>query len=205
MVDRGTANQPKRNLSGTAQDCPSPAFSAYSAARSSLPSWLIRDLRSDHAGEAGAVAMYKGILNVSRCGSVRTFASEHLETESNHLKLLETILPLADRSTSLPLWTCAGYITGGLPALFGAEAVFQTIDAVETFVDEHYRKQIVRLNHTHRHKRISNILEHCRFDEVQHRDEARKKALGANNIFLKTWCKLVTFGSLVAVTIARSI
>ena len=186
-------------------DYPSQAFSIDRETFVRLPAWLTRDLRSDHAGETGAVAMYRGILAVSPCDNVRTFASEHLKTESNHLKLLETILPTADRSMSLPLWNFAGYITGALPALFGSEAVFQTINAVETFVDDHYKKQVIRLNHHHRHLRIANILECCRLEEVQHRDEARNHSAGASNVFLKIWCKLVASGSSLAVTIARAI
>ena len=204
MVHRGTAKHPNE-LFGTTEDYRSRAFSLDAETRFPLPPWLTRDLRSDHAGEAGAVAMYRGILAVSPFEDVRTFASEHLKTESTHLSLLESILPTADRSMSLPLWNFAGYITGALPALFGPEAVFQTIDAVETFVDDHYKKQVVRLNQYHRQVRIANILERCRLDEVQHRDEARNHAAGASNVFLKIWCKLVTFGSSVAVTIARAI
>ena len=191
--------------SAVAQRYPGPVSAYYAPPLSPLSSWLKADLRSDHAGETGAVAIYKGILAVTRHDNVRAFASGHLETESNHLKLIEKILSPADRSIMLPLWSIAGYITGALPALFGDKAVFQTIDAVETFVDNHYREQIVKLQRTPRHEHISNILERCRLDEVQHRDEARNLAVGANNICLKTWCKLVTFGSFVAVTIARAI
>ena len=34
-----------------------------------IPAWLRRDLRSDHAGESGAVEIYRGILAVSRSGA----------------------------------------------------------------------------------------------------------------------------------------
>ena len=204
MVHKGTAKLPNE-LFGSTEDYRSRAFSLDAETFISLPKWLTRDLRSDHADEAGAVAIYRGILAVSPCEDVRTFASEHLKTERYHLRLVEGNLPTADRSMSLPLWNFAGYITGALPALFGSEAVFQTIDAVETFVDDHYKKQVIRLNHYHRHMRIANILERCRLDEVQHRDEARNHSSGASNVFLKIWCKLVTFGSSVAVTIARAI
>ena len=35
-----------------------------------LPAWLIRDLRSDHAGESGAVAIYRGIEALYELGEV---------------------------------------------------------------------------------------------------------------------------------------
>ena len=52
-----------------------------------LPKKLRKDLRSDHAGETGAVMIYKGILAVSRDPALRSFASTHLETEQKHLEL----------------------------------------------------------------------------------------------------------------------
>ena len=57
------------------------------------PDWLIADLRSDHAGELGAVMIYTGILAVSRDQAVRTFAQEHLVTEREHLQLMRSLLP----------------------------------------------------------------------------------------------------------------
>ena len=49
----------------------------------------IRDLRSDHAGEAGAVQIYRGILAVSRNEVVRAFARQHMATEQRHLAFFE--------------------------------------------------------------------------------------------------------------------
>jgi len=48
---------------------------AANASRHSLPEWLIADLRSDHAGEMGAVMIYRGILAVSRDAGVRELRS----------------------------------------------------------------------------------------------------------------------------------
>ncbi|MBC7446006.1 MAG: demethoxyubiquinone hydroxylase family protein, partial [Polaromonas sp.] len=48
---------------------------------SHLPAGLVADLRSDHAGETGAVWIYRGMLCVTRDAAVRTFATHHLATE----------------------------------------------------------------------------------------------------------------------------
>ncbi|MCZ8149187.1 MAG: demethoxyubiquinone hydroxylase family protein, partial [Roseomonas sp.] len=98
-----------------------------------IPDWLVRELRSDHAGETGAVMIYRGILAVSRDPGVRDFAARHGATEQGHLDLLEQLLPPAQRSRLLPIWKVAGFLTGALPALFGPRAVHVTIDAVESF------------------------------------------------------------------------
>ena len=81
--------------------------------------WLTGELRSDHAGEAGAVMIYRGILAGSRNSDIRQFAASHGVTEQGHLDLLETLLPPRQRSILLPIWRIAGWLTGFLPALVG--------------------------------------------------------------------------------------
>ncbi len=107
---------------------------------------LRADLRTDHAGETGAVMIYRGILALSRDPGVREFAQLHLATESRHLALIEGVLPAAHRSRLLRIWRIAGWLTGGLPSLAGPTAVYTTIAAVETFVDRHYAEQIRRID-----------------------------------------------------------
>ncbi|MEO0612958.1 MAG: demethoxyubiquinone hydroxylase family protein, partial [Pseudomonadota bacterium] len=133
---------------------------------------IVGDLRTDHAGETGAVYIYRGILAVSRDANVIAFARDHLATESQHLKLIEEILPRDKRSRLIPVWKLAGWMTGFLPALFGPRVVFKTIEAVETFVDQHYQEQIDYLNEINLHADLKNLLEICQADEQHHRDEA---------------------------------
>ncbi len=168
-----------------------------------FPDWLVRDLRSDHAGETGAVAIYRGILAVSRDSAVRDFAQAHMATERRHLELMDASLSPKGRSVFLPIWRVAGFLTGALPALFGREAVFATIDAVETFVDHHYAEQIERLDREGIEPALRDMLEACRQDEVDHRDEARDAAARPATLMLRLWCRLVVGGSAAAVALAR--
>jgi ubiquinone biosynthesis monooxygenase Coq7 len=89
--------------------------------------------------------------------------------------------------------------------MFGNAAVFRTIDAVETFVDEHYARQIGRLSQDERFSEILDILERCRTDEIRHRDDARNRLDNTPSMFSEAWCSLVGLGSAVAVTLARRI
>ena len=173
--------------------------------RAALPAWLIRDLRSDHAGETGAVAIYRGILALTRDSEVWAFAAKHLRTEREHLDLIETLLPRRNRSLLLPLWRIAGFLTGALPALFGRDAVFATIAAVETFVDRHYAAQTERLAREDRLPEIRAILERCRADEVRHRNEASTALEHAPGVLVRSWCQLVGAGSAAAVALARRV
>ena len=65
------------------------------------------------------------------------------------------------------------------PALAGPKAVFATIAAVETFVDEHYREQIQGLEAT------------------------ASRGSGADSKRLEIWTRLVGLGSNAAVSLAR--
>ena len=191
----------ERIASLTLQAGSTPAAPAFGG----LPRWLQQELRSDHAGEFGAVMIYRGILAISRDASVRGFADSHLRTEQKHLALMEEIIPPAGRTRLLPLWRLMGWLTGALPAFFGRQAVFATIEAVETFVDHHYQQQIVRLTPGGEHGPLRQVLVDCQADEVSHRDEAASLALPKRNVILRLWCAVVGSGSAAAVVAAKRV
>ncbi len=173
-----------------------------------VPASLRADLRSDHAGETGAVWIYRGVLAVARDAAVRDFARRHLATEQQHLRLVTALLPWPQRSRLLVPWRVAGFLTGALPSLAGPRAVFATIAAVETFVDRHYQQQIDQLDalseaERHATAPLRALLAQCQADECAHRDEAA--ALGAphRGPLLRAWCAAVGRGSAVAVAVAR--
>jgi ubiquinone biosynthesis monooxygenase Coq7 len=178
-----------------------------------VPPALWGDLRSDHAGETGAVWIYHGVLAFSRDPGVRAFAQQHRATEQEHLRLITPLLPWPRRSRLLVPWRIAGWLTGALPALAGPRAVYATIAAVETFVDRHYQQQIDAIDALPPAEReaaapLRALLERCRLDECHHRDEAaaaealRQRPPGA---LLRAWCAVVGRGSAAAVVVARRI
>ena len=170
-----------------------------------LPRWLLAELRSDHAGEAGAVMIYRGILTISRDPALREFAARHGATEQGHLELIEQVLPPRQRSMLLPIWRVAGFLTGFLPALFGSRAVYATIDAVETFVDHHYQQQLDRLDAEGIEPALRAVLAQCQAEEIHHRDEAREATGAPPGVLLRGWAWLVGFGSAAAVQAAKRI
>lgn len=166
---------------------------------------LIGDLRSDHAGETGAVAIYLGILAASRDSKIQQFAREHLATERAHLARLAALMLPGQQSVLLPLWRVAGWLTGFLPALVGARAVYATIDAVETFVDHHYEEQIRKLPAAGPGGALRALLMACQADEVHHRDEARAAGIAPAGKLTQGWQWLVGIGSALAVKAARRV
>ncbi len=164
---------------------------------------VLADLRSDHAGETGAVAIYRGILHVARDSELRAFAQRHLHTEQQHLEQMQAWLPLSERSRLLPAWRGAGWATGALPALFGPPAVYATIAAVETFVDRHYAEQIAHLQIAPGPPGLRDTLAACQADECAHLDEAAALAPARAGVALRMWCRLIGAGSSAAVALAR--
>lgn len=166
---------------------------------------LVGDLRSDHAGELGAVWIYRGVLAFSRDQGVREFARRHNLTEQTHLDKISALLPWPQRSRLLPAWRVAGFLTGALPALFGPRAVYATIAAVETFVDQHYQHQIDKLQNRPEHAALLALLLQCQHDECEHRDEATALTGKPPGLLLRAWCAVVGSGSSVAVELARRV
>lgn len=171
-----------------------------------LPNQVLADLRTDHAGEVGAVCIYLGVLFITRDPTLRAFAQHHLSTERSHLTQIETWLPKNHFSLLLPLWRLAGFVTGALPALFGSKAVYATIEAVETFVDLHYEEQVRALVSQPELNTLRLTLLQCQEDEVKHREEAAQ-AHGTDKygFVLRLWCTLVGAGSRGAVAVCRHI
>ena len=173
-----------------------------------LSEYLRRELRSDHAGETGAVFIYRGITAVARWrgdDELLTFAQQHGDTETEHLRQIEDWLPPSQRSRLLGPWRVAGWLTGALPALAGRRAVYGTIAAVETFVDRHYQQQIDHLQQEAGPTGLLPLLLSCQADEQHHRDEAAALAGASRPWALRLWCALVAWGSASAVVVARRV
>jgi len=180
------------------------------------PASVTADLRSDHAGEVGAVQIYRGVLAVSRDPAVRAFALHHLETEQQHLACIEGHLPAAARSRLLPAWRVAGWLTGALPALAGPRAVYATVAAVESFVDQHYAEQIGHIDRLLSEPAAQDTggdtlaaladlrsdLQACRQDELRHREEALVAGVAVGPM-VRVWAAAVGSGSAWAVALAR--
>ena len=191
--------------------------------RKKIPARLLAELRTDHAGETGAVMIYRGVLSVSGDQAVLSFARHHLDTESRHLAIMEGLVPGCWQSRLLPIWRLAGWLTGAVPSLFGPTAVYATVQAVETFVDRHYRAQLEMIDALEKppgRKRsstayhpesdpalteIRQLLDVCRKDELMHRDEAASLWPGKPGFLLRIWLHCVNFGSAWAVQVSRKI
>lgn len=176
------------------------------AGQATKNNYLERELRSDHAGETGAVFIYKGIAaiaNVKNDVQLLTLARDHGATELEHLTLIESVLSVDLQSRLLVFWRIAGWLIGAMPAMFGRNAVYATIAAVETFVEQHYQSQIEYLQTSGSSDGLLELLKRCQTDEVSHQIEARTMISEPLPWALRAWCAIVHWGSSSAVVVAR--
>ena len=175
-----------------------------------LPHGVRAELRASHAGEMGAVWIYRGVLmaNVFRRDTdIARFAAHHLETEKRHLAGFENRLHFFRGSVLLFFWALAGFATGFLPALLGRNWIYYTIYCVESFVDKHYHSQIKMLG-TDDHPLTVMMLDAIKSyhqDEQSHRDEALHAVTKPPTTSMKIWGWLIEKGSEAAVALSRVI
>lgn len=140
-------------------------------------------IRVDHAGEFGAVQIYRGQLAVlrNRPEAARTAALiEAMEAgEKTHLETFDRlIVKRGVRPTAMaPVWRVLGFGLGAATALMGEKAAHACTAAVEEAIEEHYAAQIAALDGVD--PELKKIVEKFRADELEHRDTA--VAEGAKN------------------------
>ena len=192
------AHRPPRPAGEAMEDAPE---RAERAAIEALPEPILRELRSDHAGELGAVWIYRGVLALARDPELRAFAEAHGRAEQAHLDFFLDEVPQRWHSRLAPLWRLAGFLLGAVPALFGPRAVYRTVAAVEAFVDEHYQVQIDMLEAHPGHGWLRERLVSFRADELHHRDDAAARLEGDGHGGL--WARFVMGGSAAGAELAR--
>jgi ubiquinone biosynthesis monooxygenase Coq7 len=140
-------------------------------------------LRVDHAGEFGAVQIYRGQRAVF--GAVpsmrRTDAAlEAMENgEAAHLEAFDRLLNEKDiRPTAFsPLWRAAGYGLGVATALMGEKAAMAATEAVEDVIEQHYAEQAIELDALE--PELAAMVRSFREDELAHKHTA--EAIGAGD------------------------
>jgi len=159
-------------------------------------------IRVDHAGEYGAVRIYEGQLAVldrrPEAKKIAAAIKRMAKQEQTHLDTFDRLVnERRVRPTALePLWRGAGYVLGVATALMGEKAAMACTAAVEEVIDEHYARQLERLDHD---QELRETIGEFREDEVAHRDEAlahgaeEAPAYNFLNETIKAGCRLAIF------------
>eukprot|EP00931_Biecheleriopsis_adriatica_P027885 TRINITY_DN16686_c0_g1_i2.p1 TRINITY_DN16686_c0_g1~~TRINITY_DN16686_c0_g1_i2.p1 ORF type:complete len:240 (+),score=54.10 TRINITY_DN16686_c0_g1_i2:33-722(+) len=152
------------------------------------PPWLRSEMRSNWAGETGAVAIYRGCqaaLPKVACPDSRSlleaFVKEHVAAEEAHLAAIDVVVCKPGEQSWMPA-VSFGWGLGFLStAARGARGMYVTTHAVETFVEEHYGDQISRLEAELKsgerlpreaYAALLDLLRAACADEVHHKEDA---------------------------------
>jgi len=133
-------------------------------------------IRVDHAGEFGAVRIYRGQRAIfeNRPGKER-LAGLLAELEAGEQTHLDTFDRLVNerrvRPTIFgPIWNAAGFGLGAVTALMGEKAAMACTSAVEEVIEQHYRDQAIELGETD--PELKATVTQFREDEIHHKDVA---------------------------------
>ncbi|MBY0448912.1 MAG: demethoxyubiquinone hydroxylase family protein, partial [Hyphomonadaceae bacterium] len=133
-------------------------------------------IRVDHAGEYGAVQIYKGQQAVfgpsSRTARTAQLIAEMEAGEAEHLQTFDRLIrERRVRPTALaPLWRLAGFGLGAATALMGEKAAHACTAAVEEVIQDHYAAQAEELGAAE--PELKTLIERFREDEMGHRETA---------------------------------
>lgn len=118
---------------------------------------------------------------------------------------MEALLPQRHQSALVPAWKAAGFALGFLPTVLGGSRwLFSTVQAVETFVEEHYAQQTSNEELRATCPSLVSLLESCAADEVHHKEDAAARAGGLGETVPGiAWALVVDTGSRAAVALAR--
>lgn len=151
-----------------------------------------RYLKVNHAGEHGAVQIYRGQITVARwrCPAVVDSLEALKAHEERHRRIFATELSARGRRRCRSYHLCGlgGYLLGVLTGLCGARAIGATTVAVEQVVLKHLERQIADVATTDpgAHAAIAAIVR----DEQSHHAEG-VRLLGASSIWMAILMPLV--------------
>lgn len=154
-----------------------------------MPGQIKRDpriaemIRVDHAGEFGAVQIYRGQRAVfdrieSKAHAARLIG-EMEEGEQEHLKTFDKLIAERGVRPTLmaPVWRVAGFGLGAVTALMGEQAAHACTEAVEEVIEEHYGRQSEELRGVD--SELKHVVDRFREEEIAHKETAIEQ--GARN------------------------
>lgn len=133
-------------------------------------------IRVDHAGEFGAVQIYKGQRAVFDriAGKERAAAliAEMEDGEKEHLETFDRLIAERNVRPTLmaPIWRIAGFGLGAATALLGEKAAHACTAAVEEVIEQHYESQVQALGDED--SDLRETIARFRADEAGHRETA---------------------------------
>ena len=148
-----------------------------------------RILKVNHAGEYGAIRIYRAQIWVARrwYPEIVEFLEETLGHEVKHLALFASAMP--PRRTRpcyvMSLWGNGGFVLGFLTALFGQQSIWICTSAVEATVHKHLNHQLMFLDG--KDDKLLSLIKSIQIEELQHLEHANLQIIkeGKRSWFLR--------------------
>jgi len=165
-------------------------------------------IRVDHAGEYGAVQIYRGQRAVFDRAANKTHAASIIAEmeagEQSHLKTFDRLV--AERrvrpTLMAPVWRIAGFGLGAATALMGEKAAHACTAAVEEVIEQHYLKQSERLGGDD--PELRDVIDRFRADETAHKETAIEQGAEEAPGYV-VLSALIKFGCRAAIAISEKI
>jgi 3-demethoxyubiquinol 3-hydroxylase len=149
---------------------------------------VARILKVNHAGEHGAIRIYRAQIFVARrCyPDVLPFLEDTLDHEIRHRALFLGAMPQrhARPCRVMALWGNGGLVLGFLTAAFGRQAIWICTAAVEAAVHRHLDDQLLFLQH--RDPELFALIKSIQSEELLHLNHAE-----ANIVATGLWSRLL--------------
>lgn len=166
-------------------------------------------LRVDHAGEYGAVTIYRGqravFEKLPHKARLAGLLKEMEDGEQEHLATFDRLLMEREARPTLlaPIWNAAGFALGAGTALMGEKAAMACTSAVESVIEGHYQDQVDELEGQDEEALRDTFIK-FREEELEHHDTAI--AEGAEEAFGYNILRgLITAGCKVAIKVSEKV
>jgi ubiquinone biosynthesis monooxygenase Coq7 len=165
-------------------------------------------IRVDHAGEFGAVQIYRGQLAVFERIGAKSHAARLIAGmeagEQEHLRTFDRLI--AERrvrpTAMAPVWRMAGFGLGAVTALMGERAAHACTEAVEDVIEAHYQRQSERLGRND--PELKHTIDKFRAEEAAHKETAIEQGAKEAPGYL-VLSALIKFGCRAAIRISEKI
>jgi 3-demethoxyubiquinol 3-hydroxylase len=155
---------------------------------------VARIVRVNHAGEYGAIRIYRAQISVARrlFPDIAHDLGEMLEHEIRHCAIFSAAMP-ARRSRPcrlISLWSTGGALLGFLTALTGRQGIWTCTAAVEAAVHRHLDDQLGFL--ATRDRDLCDAIRNIRVEELSHLHHAERQ-LKPPNLYHRALRTLISF------------
>ncbi|MGI9406086.1 MAG: demethoxyubiquinone hydroxylase family protein [Hyphomicrobiaceae bacterium] len=138
---------------------------------------IARILKVNHAGEYGAIRIYRAQLWIARkwYPDVVPFLEETLGHEIDHCTLFRDAMPErhARPCRVMALWGNGGFVLGFLTALLGRQGIWICTAAVEAAVHRHLEDQLYFLRD--KDPALHSLIEDIKEEELSHLHHAEER------------------------------